>query len=151
MLKLVKPTFEELWFREQLLADEETMAFNRRWGGTITFDQEAWYQRWIRLNDSKRYYRYLQNEEGNYVGEVAYHYCDHYQGYMINIIILAKYRRKGYGSEGLELLCKAAKDHGIVVVYDDIAADNPACSMFERHGFIIKEKSEEIILLYKEL
>ena len=28
MLELVIPTLEDLWFREKLMADEETMAYN---------------------------------------------------------------------------------------------------------------------------
>ena len=70
---------------------------------------------------------------------------------MISIIILAKYRGKGYGSEALELLCKEAKQNGISIVYDDIAIDNPSITMFERHGFKRMAKTEEIILLCKEL
>ena len=32
MLELVVPALEEMWFREKLLADEGTMAYNRAWG-----------------------------------------------------------------------------------------------------------------------
>ncbi len=42
MLTLVKPAFDALWFREKLMADEETMSYNARWGGTIPFPEDAW-------------------------------------------------------------------------------------------------------------
>ncbi|MDD4366103.1 MAG: hypothetical protein PHV38_00330 [Eubacteriales bacterium] len=42
MLTLVKPAFNDLWFREKLMADEETMSYNARWGGTIPFPVDAW-------------------------------------------------------------------------------------------------------------
>lgn len=50
MLSLVKPAFDDLWFREKLLADEETMSYNARWGGTILFPEdewESWYESWV--------------------------------------------------------------------------------------------------------
>ena len=77
MLTLVKPDFEDLWFREKLMADEETMSYNARWGGTIPFSKDAWeswYESWVRSPGADRYYRYLMNPENEYVGEVAYHY-----------------------------------------------------------------------------
>ena len=34
MLKVVKPELEDLWFRESMMADIETMSYNDAWGGT---------------------------------------------------------------------------------------------------------------------
>ena len=42
MIELVIPTLEEMWFRESLMADEETMSYNHAWGGTIPFPKEDW-------------------------------------------------------------------------------------------------------------
>ena len=39
-LELVIPTLEDMWFRESLMADEETMYYNHAWGGTIPFPKE---------------------------------------------------------------------------------------------------------------
>ena len=50
MLKFHRPTFDELSFREKMLADGETMSYNRVYGGTIAFSREkwaAWYEKWI--------------------------------------------------------------------------------------------------------
>ena len=57
MLVLYKPTIDELEFRESLMADEETMSYNRAWGGTIPFPKtkwEQWYQRWLEDPGSQR-------------------------------------------------------------------------------------------------
>ena len=40
MLETVIPTLEDMWFRESLLADEETMSYNHAWGGTISWPKE---------------------------------------------------------------------------------------------------------------
>lgn len=70
------------------------------------------------------------NEENEYVGEIAYHYDNQRGIYICDIKIMAKYRNKGYGTEGIKLLCDAAKRNGVAVLYDDIAADNPSYHLF---------------------
>ena len=77
MLTLVKPNIDDLWFREKLMADEDTMSYNAKWGGTIPFPKEeweSWYDAWVKNPDNRRYYRYLMNSDNEYVGEIAYHY-----------------------------------------------------------------------------
>ncbi|MBR6381179.1 MAG: GNAT family N-acetyltransferase [Lachnospiraceae bacterium] len=153
MPETVIPALEELWFRESLLADEETMAYNHAWGGTIAFPRERWqdwYDWWIAHPENERYYRYLKTAQG-FVGEIAYHYDPEYDGYVADVIVLAKYRGKGYGAAGLELLCKAAKENGITALYDDIAIDNPAIALFLKQGFRELYRTEEKIVLKKEL
>ncbi|MBR6999370.1 MAG: GNAT family N-acetyltransferase [Lachnospiraceae bacterium] len=153
MLKAITPALEDMWFRESLMADEETMAYNHAWGGTIPFPKEdwaEWYDYWVVNHEGKRYYRYLKDENG-FVGEIAYHYDSEYDGYVANIIIHSKYRGQGYGAQGLTLLCEAAKAAGITELYDDIAIDNTAIKLFLKQGFYECCRTEEIILLKKEL
>ena len=95
MLTLVKPAFDDLWFRKNLMADEETMSYNARWGGTIPFPEEeweSWYESWVRNPGASRYYRYLMNSENEYVGEIAYHYDEFRDIYICDVIVLAQYR-----------------------------------------------------------
>ena len=33
VLTLVKPAFDDLWFREKLMVDKETLFYNAGWGG----------------------------------------------------------------------------------------------------------------------
>lgn len=154
MLTIYKPKCEDLWFRQLMMADEETMSYNHAWGGTISFPKEkwkSWHEYWIEDPEDKRYYRYLKNEDDNFVGEIAYHYDTDIHNYVANVIIHCKYRGKGYGSRALDILCSAAKENGITALYDDIAIDNPAISLFLKHGFIEDYRTEEKIYLKKEL
>ena len=137
MLEAVTPTFADMWFRESLMADEETMSYNHAWGGTIPFPKEKWqnwYDYWIINHENRRFYRYLK-AENRFVGEVAYHYDPEYDGYVTNVIIFSAFRGKGYGAQGLELLFAAAKENGINALYDDIAIDNTAVRLFLKQGF----------------
>ncbi len=148
------PSFDELWFRQTIMADPETMSYNHSWGGTIPFPEEDWkdwYDYWIVNNENKRYYRYLKDLSDRYVGEIAYHYDDDRHIFMADIIIYAPYRGMGCGGSGLDLLCEAAKRNGVTVLYDDIAIDNPAAALFLKHGFAEEYRTDEIIMLKKEL
>ncbi len=152
MIKLYKPKLNELWYRKALLIDFDTMSFNHAYGGTIEFsesDWRDWYSYWVEGND--RFYRYIVNEAGEFVGEAAYHLDCETNRCIISIIISAKFRNQGYGSEALDKLCSEAKERGISEVYDDIAIDNPSINLFLKHGFIEVDRNTEIVLLKKVL
>ena len=42
MLEAIRPELDEMSFREYLMADEMTMPYNAKWGGTIPFPREEW-------------------------------------------------------------------------------------------------------------
>ena len=67
------------------------------------------------------------------------------------MLIYSKYRKNGYGSEALDLLCSMAKNNGVSFLYDDIAIDNPAIVLFLKHGFVEEYRTAEKIILKKEL
>lgn len=151
---LYRPEYEELYFRRDLLADAETMAYNHAYGGTIDFPKEkwaGWYKRWVSEPD-RRFYRYIKIEEtGELVGEAAYHYDAELGEYLSDVIVAARYRRKGYGVQGVTLLCEVAKENGVARLCDNIAIDNPAVHMFLKAGFRERERNQEYILVEKEL
>ena len=154
MLTLYRPRYEDLWFRQAMLADEETMSYNHAWGGTIPFPEEdwrAWYEHWIVDPGDRRFYRYVCGDEGRFVGEAAFHYDEEHGVYTADVIVGAAHRGRGYGGQALELLCSAAKENGVTVLYDNIAADNPAIALFLKHGFAEEYRTEELIWLRKEL
>ena len=154
MLTLYTPKYEDLWFRQTMMADEDTMSYNHTWGGTIPFPKEewqGWYEPWVVDPRDRRYYRYLKNEDDEFVGEIAYHLDDILKGYMVDVIIYSKFRGRGYGSEGLDILCEEAKKNGITFLFDDIAIDNPSIEMFLRHGFTEEARTEQVVLLKKVL
>ena len=71
MIGIYKPEYPELWFRQAMLADGETMSYNHAWGGAIPFPEErwkAWYELWVVDPEGKRYYRYITDEAGAFVG-----------------------------------------------------------------------------------
>ncbi len=149
-----KPRLEDLWFRQSMMADPETMSYNNAWGGTIPFPREKWidwYEAWVH-NPNKRFYRYITvGKSRSFVGEAAYHYDSDQGVYLADVIISAKCRRQGYGKAGLLLLCENAKNEKIPELYDNIAIDNPGISLFLQCGFQEEYRTEEIIMLKKKL
>ena len=155
MITTYKPTLQDLWFRQQFMADEATMSYNAAWGGTIPFPENAWkdwYDHWLVHHDNKRFYRYLRHSGTKcFIGEIAYHYDEERKIWLADVIVASEYRGKGYGSEGLQLLCDAAKVNGVDVLRDDIAIDNPAIGLFLKAGFTEEYRTNEIIMLKKDL
>jgi len=153
-ITLYTPSVDDLWFRQEMMADEKTMSYNHAWGGTIPFPKEEWqdwYEHWIINHEGKRYYRYLRKNSGAFIGEIAYHYDSERNLYVADIIVYSPYRGKGYGGIGLGLLCNAAKQNGVKVLYDDMAIDNTAINMFLKHGFYEEYRTKQIIMLKTEL
>ncbi len=154
LITLYTPSLEDLWFRQKMMADPETMSYNHAWGGTIPFPKEEWqdwYDFWIVHHENRRYYRYLKENSGRFIGEAAYHYDGARDLAIADVIVHAPHRGNGYGRIGLELLCGAAKRNGVKFLYDDIALDNPAVTMFLENGFTEEYRTSGIIMLKKEL
>ena len=59
--------------------------------------------------------------------------------------------QRNSGKAGLLLLCEQAKDNGMDSIYDDIAIDNTAVGLFIECGFTEEFRTEEIIMLKKQL
>ena len=153
-LTIYEPKIDDLSFRRDLLKDEETMAYNHKWGGTIDFSFDrwkSWYETWLKDQTGKHFYRYLVNEEKQFVGEIAYHFDEDEQIYLANIIILAKYRRRGYGRLGLQLLLTEAKKRNVKTIYDNLALDNDAYHLFIEQGFTEISRDQDLIWLKKDL
>lgn len=153
-VRFYKPGIEDLWFRQSLLADPETMSYNSAWGGTIPFPRVKWadwYNGWIGSPEG-RFYRYIATGNSrSFVGEAAWHYDRERKIYLADIIISAKYRRRGYGKAGLRLLCEAAGKEKIPELYDDMAVGNPGISLFLTCGFHEVYRTDEIVMLKKSL
>lgn len=153
-IKLYKPELKDLWFRELILKDPDTMSYNHAYGGTIIFDKSKWndwYNRWVLNSNNTKYYRYIKDMNDNFVGEVSYHKDETSGRCMLSIIIYSKYRKRGYGRESLNLIFNILKENGIDVVYDDLAKDNPALNLFIKCGFVEEMRDENVILLKKVL
>lgn len=148
---MLKVVLEDLWFRESMMADIETMSYNNAWGGTIPFpkeDWEEWYTLWVRNSGQERYYRYLKDDANKvFVGEISYHFDKLRNIYICDVIIKAEFRKQGFGTQGIQLLCEAAKANGVEALYDNIAADNPSAHLFLKNGFSIEFQNDEILMV----
>ncbi len=136
---LKEPRYEELIYRKNLLADEKTMEYNWRYGGTIDFPEskwDAWYTKWIKNKDPKYFYRYIYDNRTNApVGEVAYRNEEDNFVYL-SIIIHYNERKNKYGEEALIKLIKEAFNSGYDEVRDLIDIDSlGAHYLFEKVGF----------------
>lgn len=155
VVALLKPKRDDLWFRQMLMADPDTMSYNAAWGGTIAFPDQQWddwYDWWLVHHEGRRFYRYLvDTKTGDFVGEVAYHFDDDERIYLADVIVLASKRGRGYGRAGLDLLCEVAKENGVVTLYDNIACDNPAVGLFLSCGFVEERRTDEVIYLRRDL
>lgn len=149
-LSLHVPSVEELYYRQRILAQPETMSYNQGYElgldnydnetGCIDFSNEywsEWYSRWI-SNELERFYAYLIDIRSNdYVGEVSFHYDKSSNSHYIGIVIEAKHRGKGYCSEGLiKLAEKAFVDLRIDKLKNNIPLERKsAISGHKRAGF----------------
>ena len=115
-LRLHVPALRELDFRRRLMADPETMAYNRGYTpwdgyhpktGCIDFpeaDWREWYDYFIG-NEPERYYAYVvRRDDGAFLGEVNVHRAPGCAWHDMGIVIDAKYRGQGYAEPALRLL-----------------------------------------------
>lgn len=119
-LRLYIPDYHELFFRQNLLSDPETMAFNRGKEpaqdyhpetGCIDFPREnwaLWYDCFIG-REPELFYAVLADGRTP-LGEVSY-YTDE-NGCHPNILLKKRHRGKGYCAPGLRLLCQRAFENG---------------------------------------
>ncbi len=115
-LRLYLPQYNELAFREQLLSDPETMAFNRFKEpspdyhpntGCIDFPRNywaLWYGFWME-KEPENFYAVLADGRTP-VGEISWHFDG--EKYNVGIILLARHRKKGYCAPALGLLAQRA-------------------------------------------
>lgn len=136
-LTYIIPKKSDLWYRKKLVEDEKTMEFNN---GIVPFPEEKWdnwYSKWIGSNNKDYFYAYLFDEDiESFVGEIAYRKESDLNIATLNIIIEYKYRGKGYGKAGLNLLVKTAFKNGFNEVRDYINKDSiNSHKLFSDFGF----------------
>ncbi len=115
-LRLYLPQYHELAFREQLLSDPATMAFQRfrepapdyhPETGCIDFPRgnwAMWYSFWMD-REPENFYAVLADGRTP-VGEISWHFDG--REHRVGIILLAAHRGKGYCAPALRLLSRRA-------------------------------------------
>ena len=138
MLRLILPDRRCCAFRQALMADPDTMAYNAPWfppDGTIPFPEDEWddFLASARNCEPDSFIAYLESEDGELVGEVNWHGM----GTGMGIVIMAKHRGRGYGAEGLQLLIDRAFTHPeIAYLENNFESDrDPALRMHLHAGF----------------
>lgn len=117
-LKLYIPQCQDLWYRQKLLNDPDTMSYNKGYNidcegyhkdtGCIDFPEERWqewYSWWCINQEPKRFYAYITlSDNGVFIGEVNLHKNDTAPWHEMGIVLKAEYRGQGYSDEALKLL-----------------------------------------------
>ena len=120
-LKLHTPSIRDMEYRQKLLAQPETMAYNRGQmmdcegydcaTGCIDFpiaDWRYWRDVWL-WREPSRYSAYILDEEtGEFVGEACYFYDMESDAHGTGIIVEHRHRGRGYGTAALRLLAEHA-------------------------------------------
>lgn len=149
-LVLHVPGLKEMAYRQGILAQPETMAYNRGQmidapgydaaTGCIDFpmaDWRYWRDVWL-WREPSRYSAYLKDEENDrFVGEVCYYYDMESDMHAAGVLIEARHRNRGYGVEGLRLLAAHAFLHPEVdALFADLPLDREqAVRMYLTAGF----------------
>ncbi len=136
-LTLYIPQPKELSFRQRMLSDPETMAYNAPWfppDGCIDFPQSAWerwYADWIG-REPERFFAYLKRDsDGAFVGDVCFR-CTPEGGWDTEVLIYAPERGKGYGTQGLRLLAEHAFSHGVTRLHNEFETTRDAAYRMHR-------------------
>jgi len=131
-LELYIPLKDELWFREKMLSDPETMSYNANFDefegyhkdtGCIDFPKTKWtdwYEHWVG-REPECFYAYVKRAtDGAWVGDVNFHYTPKHNRWDMGIVIYAPYRGKGYAIPTLRLMLKHAfQDCGVTEIHND--------------------------------
>lgn len=150
MLTLLKPSRALMPFRQAMLSDPATTAYNAPYlppDGCISFPEDTW-NGWLEdwtAHEPERFAGYLADEQGNLVGEVSWHDF----GRDMGIVIKAKYRGRGYGREGLRLLTEEAFRHAeITELRNTFEPDRAAALALHLHaGFVPLSQQDGLLTL----
>jgi RimJ/RimL family protein N-acetyltransferase len=149
---LTRPTRDQLIHTKNLWEDEETMAFNAKWGGIVPFPETEWdafYDVYC-TEDPHHTYFHIRNLDGVVVGEVSSRYDDQLDAHRLNIKIHASARGNHHGRDALiAFLTVLFEDMEVPRVIDDVASDNEgAIHLLESVGFTL-ESARNDILFYR--
>lgn len=149
-LRLYSPQYHELAFRERLLADPETMAFNRfkepspdydPKTGCIAFprgDWALWYGFWME-REPDNFYAVLADGRTP-IGEISWFFDG--EKHNVGIILSANHRKKGYCAPALNLLAERAFEANQIPALSVTlsTANTPAVKGFTKAGFVRTRK-----------
>ena len=159
-IKLYIPSIDELWYRQTILMQPDTMSYNKGFDldlplyhkdtGCIEFPKEKWekwYSFWIDNKPTTFYAYILRESDHQFIGEVNLHYNSKNDWYDMGIVIESKFRGKGYSKDALNLLLETAfTTYTARAVHNDF--ENTRDIAYKLHlsaGFKIISSNENII------
>lgn len=146
-LELYIPTLDELWFYQKMMSDPDTMSYNKNWDvdydgyhkdtGCIDFPESqwaSWYEDWVN-NEPECFFAYIQrSSDGEWVGNINFHYTPQQDWWDMGIVIYAPYRGKGYAAPALQLMLDHAfRDCGVTRVHNDFEVARNEVSAWKAH------------------
>lgn len=122
-LYLHVPAYRELWYRQKIMQDPDTMSYNRGYDlksegydkatGCMAFPERKWAE-WYDYfigQEPQRFYAYVvRKSDGAFIGEVNVHRNQNAAWYEMGIVLEAKYRGNGYANKALRLLLRHTFD-----------------------------------------
>lgn len=136
------PSYPELWYRQKIMQDPDTMRYNRGYDlpfdgydkdtGCIPFPQEKWAEWYAYFvgQEPERFYAYIARKpDGAFIGEVNVHKNADAPWYEMGIVLQAQYRGKGYAGQALWLLLQYAFETlGAEAVHNDFEEERHAAT-----------------------
>lgn len=147
-VELVKPNLCDLWFRQAMLCDPETMSYNAGYEvsylgyhyntGCIDFKKENW-ESWFntKLKNPNFYYAYILDvETKKFVGQVNFTLDPSSRSAAMGIVIKHEFSGQGYMRPAMQQLIAQAKNMGVKTLTDDVPKNRErALKVFFSMGF----------------
>ena len=154
------PAYEELWYRQKMMQDPDTMSYNKGYDlnfngydkatGCIDFPQEKWADWYAHFigQEPHRFYAYIvRASDGEFIGEVNAHRNVDAGWYEMGIVLEAKYRGKGYAAAALRLLLQYAFEKiGAEAVHNEFEEERSAALQTHRSAGFTRYRQENSMI-----
>lgn len=147
---LIKPEYDDLWFRQKVMSDSESMAYNAGYDvsysgyhyetGCIDFPKSEWMGFCEKLKNENFFYAYIKDcDSGEFVGYLNFKKDEEGVASM-GIVIYSLFRGMGYMRPAMQELIKKARELGVIKLTDSVPLSREgALKVFYDMGFVCKE------------
>jgi len=159
-LYLHVPAYEELWYRQKIMQDPDTMSYNKGYDlnfdgydkatGCIAFPKQKWvdWYTYFIEQEPQNFYAYIVREfDEKFIGEVNAHMNVDAGWYEMGIVLEAKYRGKGYAVAALRLLLQHVFEKmGAEAVHNEFEEERSAAVRTHLSAGFTKYRQEDRIV-----
>lgn len=160
LLYLHVPSYNELWYRQNLMQDSDTMSYNKNYTldfegyeqntGCITFPEQKWadWYKYFIGHEPQRFYAYIaRKDDDSFIGEVNLHRIMNDSWYEMGILLESKHRGNGYAKEVIWLLLRYAFEvMNVDVIHNSFEEKRSAAVHIHLSAGFEKYRSENGIL-----